>query len=531
MGSNELVRVGPREFSPAQVSALILGALLDRVEAAPVQARCAPPRTALLDRVEAALGRRPDRAVITVPAFFSDAQRQATRDAGLLAGLQVERLVNEPTAAAMTYQSGQEQTVMVYDLGGGTFDVSILERDEGFLEVRASRGDTHLGGDDLDAGLTEFVLSRVPQQRDAIARDPRAMTRLTEAVERAKITLSTQEEVRILEPFLSGEGSLAVHLDVLVTRGDLERVARPLLARTLRCIDDALSDARLTPQQIDRVLLVGGASRSPIVREVVSAHLKRPVLQDLDADRAVALGASLLAGRASGAEVNEVLVDITPHTLALGALPGSFLYAPTPGEPALEAAPVIARNMVIPVARKRTFVTAIDDQPAIRAPIVQGEQALVEDNTLLGDVCIEDLPPSSAGSPVVEVTFRLDLSGVLHVTAEHIPSGRSTRVSIADSPYQLTAQHREQAQREIEALRPANSGTEVPDAPPLAENDLVRARTLLAKADKLLLNAVDANALSSLRQARDGLTQALERSSPDASEALDALADALLDLV
>lgn len=356
------------------------------------------------------------------------------------------------------------------------------------------------------------------------------MTRLTEAVERAKIALSTQEEVRLLEPFLSGEGSLAVHLDVLVTRGDLEQVARPLLERTLRCIDDALSDARLTPQQIDRVLLVGGASRSPIVREVVSAHLKRPVLQDLDADRAVALGASLLAGRASGAEVNEVLVDITPHTLALGTLPRSFLYAPTPGEPALEAAPVIARNTVIPVARKKTFVTAIDDQPAIRAPIVQGEQALVEDNTLLGDVCIEDLPPSPAGSPV-EVTFRLDLSGVLHVTAEHIPSGRSTRVSIADSPYQLTAQHREQAQREIEALRPANSEAEAPGAPPLAEGDLVRARTLLAKADKLLLNAADADALSSLRQARDGLTQALERSSPDASEALDALADALLDLV
>lgn len=525
MGSTEQVRVGAKKLSPPQVSALILGALLDRVEAA--------------------LGKRPTRAVITVPAFFSDIQRQATKDAGALAGLTVERLVNEPTAAAMTYQTGAEQTVMVYDLGGGTFDVSILERDEGFLEVRASRGDTRLGGDDVDAGLVELVLSRLGDDRERVSRDARAMTRLSEAVERAKMALSERDEHRLLEPFLTGEGAGAVQLELLLTRADVDQVARPLIERTLRCIDEALADAKLKPEALDRVLLVGGASRSPIVREMVSAHLRRPVLQDLDADRAVALGASLIAGRASGADVNEVLVDITPHTLAAGVLSEYHLEnGPPLSDDDLTAAPVIPRNTVIPVERHQIVYTMMVDQETCSLPIVQGEAEFVGGNTMLGVVKVTDLPPSPANSPV-EVAFKLDLSGVLHVTARHVPSGRSAQVTIANGPYQLTAQRRDEARRELDALRarvadgaavepeasrPAAAGPAAKADPRRSEAATTRARSLLTKADKALASQPPSGALSTVGRARAALAAALDAGG-DIDEATDALADALLDLV
>jgi len=229
MGQAVRLHVGQRELSPQQVSALILGALLDRAEAA--------------------LEARPTRAVITVPALFDDSQRQATRDAGEIAGLSVERLVNEPTAAALSYQSGQEQTVLVYDFGGGTFDVSVLEQDEGLLEVATSRGDTALGGGDIDAALLSWALEQLRGERATVTADLAAMTRLSDAVERAKVALSTRSEVRLYEPFLTGEGARAVHLDIAVRRSDLERIAEPFVARTLRCIDSALRDA---PGRTDR---------------------------------------------------------------------------------------------------------------------------------------------------------------------------------------------------------------------------------------------------------------------------------------
>ena len=339
MGSDARRRVGTRELSPAQISALILGALVDRAGQQ--------------------LGHRPQRAVITVPAYFDDAQRQATRDAGELAGLHVERLVNEPTAAAMTYRTGAEQLVLVFDLGGGTFDVSILERDEDLLEVKTSRGDTKLGGDDIDHALTDLVLERLGGKRRPVEADPRAMTRLVEAVERAKIALSERDEVRLFDPFLAGEGEAATHLDLPLTRADVDRVARPFVERALKHVDAALRDARVRPADLDRVLLVGGASKMPIVRALVAAHLERPAQLDLDADRAVALGASLLAGRAAGAAVTDVLIDVTPHTLAAGAVGVDEDHEIV--EESLVAAPIIARGTVVPVERKKTFFTVTDD--------------------------------------------------------------------------------------------------------------------------------------------------------------------------
>ena len=508
MGTDARRCVGSRELSAPQISALILGALLDRAEAT--------------------LGHRPARAVITVPAYFEDAQRQATRDAGEMAGLHVERLVNEPTAAAMTYRTGAEQLVLVYDLGGGTFDVSILERDADLLEVRTSRGDTHLGGDDIDRALTEIVLDRLGAKRKPIEADPRAMTRLIEAVERAKIALSDRQDVRLFDPFLAGEGADAAHLDLELTRADVNEAARAFVERTLGHIDTALRDAKVRASDLDRILLVGGASKMPIVRDMVGAHLQRPAHLDLDADRAVAVGASMLAGRIAGAAVAEVLVDITPHTLAAGAL--AFLGGEDDdGDEDLIAAPIIARGTVVPVERKKTVFTSVEDQRSARIPIVQGEHRLAAANTQLGEVVIEPIPPSPMHSPV-EVTYKLDLSGVLHVSAQHLPSGTSAAVQIANSPYRLTAQRRAAARTEVEQVRVgAGEGAAVDTA---TETDLALAAAMLARARRAIeRGADDATALERVKASLGALDAAVEKKAPDTADRTDALSDALLDLV
>ena len=504
MGQDTLLPMGGRQLSPPQISALILGALLDRAEAA--------------------LGRRPTRAVITVPAYFGDAQRQATRDAGAMAGLTVERLVNEPTAAALTYQSGAEELVMVYDLGGGTFDVSILERDEGLLEVRASRGDTHLGGDDIDHALASLVLGRLGDARAAVEKDPRAMTRVFEAVERAKIALSDKEEVRLFDPFLTGEGVDAVHLDLALTRADVEEAARPFVRRTLEHLEAAMRDARVTANDLQRVLLVGGSSKMPLVRRMVGAHLGRPVHVDLDAERAVALGASLLAGRIGGADVDEILVDITPHTLAVGVADEEVLEGETDD---LAAHAIIPRDTVVPVERKETVYTMVPNQEVAELPVVQGEHPRMSGNTQLGRVHVGPLPPGPANAPV-EVTFRLDLSGVLHVHAEHLPSGRSAEVHIADSPYRLTEQRHRSAHAEVEAIRAAAPAAE----PGASESDLSLARAMLGRAGRALEKGEgDEASRARVRDAAGALKAAIEARAADVMDRSDALSDALLDLI
>ena len=504
MGQPVEVRVGKRELSPPQVSALILGALLDRVE----------------KRV----GKRPQRAVITVPAYFDDAQREATRNAGLLAGLEVDRLINEPTAAAMTFQSGEEQSVLVYDLGGGTFDVSVLDRDEGFLEVKSSRGDTLLGGDDIDRGLVELVLSRMGDDTARVRSDARAKTRLLDAVERAKIALSSREAVKLQEPFLAGEGDDAVHLELTLTRQDVEEVARPLIEKTLTCIDEALRDADVAPTALDRVLLVGGSSKMPLVAKMVSERLGRPVFVDDEADRAVGLGASIVAGRSAGLPIDEVLVDITPHTLAVGVV-DSPDQAQCVDED-LSAAAIIERDTVVPVERTKTYYTMFEDQAGIEFPIVQGEAVRVGDNTRLGSVHVDKLPPSPANSPV-DVTFQLDLSGLLHVTATHLPSGKSAKVTIADSPYRLTELKRKQAAEQVELLR----ATAQEEPAGVSEADLSLARAMLARADKALASADESEDRVVVEAARAELLEAIETGAEDIEERMDDLSDALLDLM
>ncbi len=506
MGKDVNVRVGDQQLTPAQVSALILGALLDRAQEQ--------------------LGTRPSRAIITVPAWFDDTQREATRTAGELAGLQVERLVNEPTAAAVHYQTGSEAVVLVYDFGGGTFDVSILDRDEGFLEVRASRGDTQLGGDDIDRALCDLVLSRLGDARRRVEADKHALTRLVEAVERAKIALSERDEVRLFDPFLAGEGGDAVHLDLPLTRQDVEDCARPFVEKTLVCIDEALRDAHLDASKLDRVLLVGGSSKMPVVERMVADHLQRPVVVDPEADRAVALGASLLAGRAAGADVQEVLIDITPHTLAIGA-------AGSEGTPVsiddLDAVPIIPRDTVVPVERTETFFTMLENQPVVEAPVVQGEEDFVGDNTWLGMIRVEDLPPSPVHSPV-EVVFKLDLSGVLQVRAKHVPSGKDATVVFANSPYRLTAQKRQAARAQVEALRAAS-----PAEPPsvvVSDSDLSLAEAMMARARKALDGVqTGTDAARRASECLQKLSRAVSAKDAAVPALTDELSDALLDLM
>ncbi len=507
MGSETPIRVGNRELTPPQVSALILGALLDRAEQAS--------------------GHRPGRAVITVPAYFDDRQREATRLAGELAGLKVERLVNEPTAAAMCYQTGGEALVLVYDFGGGTFDVSILERDEGFLEVKASHGDTHLGGDDIDLALFELVLGRTGDARSRIERDPSARARLMDAVERAKIALSTRDEVQLSEPFLAGSGDDGVHLEQLLTREELEQVVEPFVKRTLDCIDATLRDARLAASALDRVILVGGSSRIPFVSRRVGAHLERPVLMDDNVDRAVALGAAMLAGRAAGQQVADVLVDITSHTLACGAIGED---GPGTDADELIASPVIPRNTVVPVERSRTLFTMMEDQAGVEIPVVQGEGETVGDNTWLGLVRIEPLPPSPALSPV-EVTFRLDLSGVLTVRAKHVPSGMDAKVTFSNSPYHLTAQRRDAQRKELEALRTV-AGAPANSISPVSDSERKLAGALIARAERQLSGSPELSpeARESVQGAVGELAQCVAGGTGDVNALVDALSDALLDL-
>lgn len=500
MGTNARLTLGDRSVTPTEVSAFIL--------------------SELLDRAEAVLGKRPARAVITVPAFFKDTQRQATKDAGEIAGLVVERLVNEPTAAALNYTTGGESRVLVYDFGGGTFDVSVLDRDEGFLEVRSSHGDTELGGSDIDAVLVEYVLASFDQKRALVERDPRAISRLRDSLERAKIALSSAHTVQLTEPFLAGDGSDVVNLDRQLERTELERLLEPFVDRTLKCIDRALSDAGVDPSSLDRVILVGGSSKIPYVARCVSEHLNMPAQVDDEADLAVALGVQRLAGRAQGLAIDDVLVDVTPHTLSAGVL----------GEARddVVASSIIERNTVVPCERKETYYTLYDDQRAVRVPVLQGERRLADDNTELAELVVEDLPDGPAHSPV-EITFRLDLSGVLHATATHVPSGLETRIRIADSPTRLTKKQRNSARTNLEALRQKTPALE--QAASFAEATLARA--LLERARTVLDAKKTESApgtLAAVEAAIQDVEQALEREQADLGEKTDTLSDALLDL-
>jgi molecular chaperone DnaK len=429
MGSDQRVVLGDQTYSPAEISALIL--------------------RALKTRAEAALGGPVTRAVITVPAYFSDAQRQATRDAGEIAGLEVVRILNEPTAAALAYgvDRQEDRTVLVYDLGGGTFDVSLVQVHGEITEVLASHGNTHLGGDDFDQLLLDFVHERFRATGGPDLRaDRRAMSRLLHAVEEAKKRLSFEPYARIREEHLAERAGVPVHLDLEVSRSEYEDLIRHLVEGTLDSVHQALADAKKRPDQVDDILLVGGATRTPLISRLLEEKTGLVPRQDLHPDLCVALGAGVLAARLSGHDVDRVLVDISPYSFGPSHL---GLRHGVPYEHCYH--PIIARNTPLPVSRTDSYFTVVDNQEAWRVSIYQGDDPDALNNILVGQFLIEGLSRVPAGNEIL-CRMDLDLDGILRVTATEKRTGLAKHITIEGATTALSDEEIAHARRRTAEL-------------------------------------------------------------------------------
>ncbi|MGC9190943.1 MAG: molecular chaperone DnaK, partial [Candidatus Micrarchaeia archaeon] len=377
---------------------------------------------------EAFLGEEVKKAVITVPAYFDDNQRQATKDAGEIAGLEVVRLVNEPTAACLAYgldKSDKEMKILVYDFGGGTLDVTIMEFGKGVFEVKATNGDTQLGGTDMDNAIVKFLVEEIKSKNGIdISSDPQAMQRLKEAAEKAKIELSTTLSTEINLPFLAQNKGNPVHFSYTMTRAKLESIVLPIVERTAKPITQALKDAKLEPSDLDKVILVGGPTRMPIVQRYIEQLLGKKIERGVDPMEAVALGAAIQAGVLTGEVKDIVLLDVTPLTLSIETLGGV-------------ATPIIERNTTIPIKRSQIFTTAEDFQTSVDIHITQGERPLAKDNIDLGRFTLTGIPPARRGVPQIEVTFDIDSNGILHVTAKDKASGKAQSMDIV-APHKMS---------------------------------------------------------------------------------------------
>ncbi|MDI6869279.1 MAG: molecular chaperone DnaK [Coprothermobacterota bacterium] len=403
MGSNYKVRIGEREYTPQEISALIL-------------------RKVKMD-AEDYLGEKIEKAVITVPAYFNDRQRQATREAGILAGLDVIRILNEPTAAALAYGLDREDihTVLVWDLGGGTFDVSILELEKGIFEVRAVSGNTWLGGDDYDQRLMDYLAKQYRETQGAdFPSDGMARQRLREAAERAKIELSREPMASICLPFIGGDSGDPSHLNATLTRERFQELTRDLLEKMVPPTMQALTDAQMDPQDIDRVILVGGATRMPAVKELVLKLFGKEPYQSINPDEVVALGAAIQAGMLLGLIDKAVLLDVLPLSLGIETQGGLFTR-------------IIHRNTPLPASEARIFTTAVDNQTSVDIHVLQGERELAIDNISLGQFRLEDIPPLPRGMPKIEVSFDVDVNGIVHVSATDLLTENTKSVKVVSS--------------------------------------------------------------------------------------------------
>ncbi|MBI4026380.1 MAG: Hsp70 family protein [Verrucomicrobia bacterium] len=512
MGEDAKVTLGDKAFSPEEISSLIL--------------------RELKQTGERELGQPVNKAVITVPAFFNEKQRKATQAAGELAGLEVVRIINEPTAAALAYGAGRtaDETMLVYDLGGGTFDVSVVVVEDGVVEVKASHGDTHLGGDDFDQLLVEHAVREFKKLHGVdLGQDLKTLRRLKVVMEQAKRRLSDEPCVRLREEYLDGQR----HLEMEILRDDYERMIAQHLDKTLDCVHQSLKDAQLLPDDIDKVMLVGGATRTPLVQRLLKDRIRIEPRFEINPDLIVAMGAAIQAGVIAGEKHHSILVDITPHTFSTACI-GFHEDCER-----LVCAPIIARNTPLPASKAEMFYTMVDQQEEIKVTAYQGEHRLPEENMLIGEFQVEGLGKVPAGNPIL-IHFALDLNGMLKVTATEKTTGLAKDVAMDTRG--KGALDVQEARRNIAALvgEPAPDaagaaavadGEDSSDAAAAAESLLATAKDLRKRGEGLLQKNVNAEDANEIRELIHQSAAAIkEQDWEELSEKNDALADLLFYL-